>query len=112
MLANQNIRMDEAGAAVTTIRLAMAPTSNVIVSVARSAGDSDVNVSVGSSLTFTASNWMVPQIVRLTASADADDTNDSATIEVSAASLPTLPIQVSVLDLAGTPNGLFANGFE
>lgn len=112
VLANQNIRMDEAGAAITTIRLAQAPASDVLVSVARSAGDADVNVASGASLSFTPSNWMVPQVVRLSASADADDTNDTATIEVSAASLPTMPIRVSVLDLAGTPNGIFANGFE
>ena len=104
--------VDEAGAAVTTVRLAMAPVSDVLVSVARSTGDADVNVTGGANLIFTPSNWMVPQVVRLSANADADETNDTATIEVSATSLSTAPIRVTVLDLAGAPSGIFANGFE
>ncbi len=112
VLANQNLQIDEAGAAVTTVRLAIAPASDLLVSVARSAGDADVNVTTGASLTFTPSNWMVPQVVRLSANADADETNDTATIEVSATSLSTAPIRVTVLDLAGTASGIFANGFE
>ena len=112
VVANQNIQIDEAGAAVTTVRLATAPVGEVIVSVARSAGDTDVSVASGASLTFTSSNWMRPQVVHLAAAADMDDANDLATIEVIAASLATIPIRVTVLDLVGVPNAFFANGFE
>jgi glucose/arabinose dehydrogenase len=114
VVANQNLRIDEEGEVVTTVRLAIAPAGNVDVTVARTAGDTDVGVVAGAALTFTPANWMRPQAVRLGAAPDVDTSDDTATVSVSASGLTTVPISVSVLDL-GTgpdPNDIFEDGFE
>ena len=112
VVANQNLRIDEGGEVVTTVRLATAPAADVTVDVVRTAGDADVGVIAGASLTFTPSNWMRPQAVRLAANPDPDATDDLATVSVTAASLASVPIRVTVLDLGGLSDGIFANGFE
>ncbi len=112
VVANQNLRMDEEGQAITTISLAMPPVADVSVSVARSAGDIDVGVLAGAALVFTPGNWMQPQVLRLGAAGDPDLTDDSATISVSASGLSTVPISVTVLDLGAINPPLFSDGFE
>lgn len=111
VVGNLNLRIDEGGEVVTTVRLASAPPADVQVTVARASGDSDVNVLVGGALTFTPLNWLRPQVVRIRAAFDPDTVDDSATIFVNSVGLTTIPIQVSVLDLIG-PQAVFANGFE
>jgi hypothetical protein len=112
VVANQNLRLDEGGDAVTTVRLAIAPANDVVVDVARTAGDTDVGVNSGVSLTFTPTNWMRPQAVRLGAAADPDLADDIATVSVSSAGLATEAVRVTVLDLFGPSDTVFANGFE
>jgi glucose/arabinose dehydrogenase len=73
----------EGGNLGMTVRLATAPSGDVTVTVARTAGDSDLSVSSGATLTFTPANWNAPQPVVLVAAQDADTTNDSATFLVS-----------------------------
>jgi uncharacterized repeat protein (TIGR01451 family) len=99
VVGNQHLRLDEGGDAVTMVRLAQAPGANVDVAVARSAGDTDVDVIAGDTLTFTPANWYVPQAVRLDAADDGDATDDAATITVSSDGLDSVPINVTVLDL-------------
>jgi glucose/arabinose dehydrogenase len=112
VVGNQNLRSDEGGEVVTSVSLAMAPPSNVEVTIARSAGDADVNVLAGATLTFTPTNWMRQQSLRLGAAGDADSIDDNATISVSAPGLTTVPIAVTVLDVGPLASPLFANGFE
>jgi glucose/arabinose dehydrogenase len=112
VVANQNLRIDEGGEAITTVSLAMAPVADVTVTISRSAGDTDVNVMAGASLTFTAVDWMQPQPLRLGAIGDPDTADDAATISVSAAGLTAVPVSVTVLDLGVINPPLFANGFE
>ncbi len=112
VVANQNLRLDEGGQGATTISLAVAPTSNVLVNVARTSGDSDVSVVAGATLTFTPSNWNRPQAVRFAAAVDADAIDDAATISVSSAGLATVPISITVLDLNEPGDLIFRNGFD
>ena len=112
VVANQNLRLDEQGEAVTTVSLATAPLADVVVIIARSAGDTDVNVLAGATLTFTPTNWMRPQALRLGATGDLDSIDDSATISVSATGLATVAVAVTVLDVGAVVAPLFANGFE
>ena len=49
------------------VSLSAAPTGDITVNVARTAGNSGLSVSSGSALTFTTSNWMYPQPVTVTA---------------------------------------------
>jgi|CXWL01.1.fsa_nt_gi glucose/arabinose dehydrogenase len=111
VVANQNLHLEEGGDAITTVSLAMQPSVAVQVTVGRTGGDSDVSVAAGSTLTFTAIDWMRPQSVRLNAAADADSVDDTASISVASPSLATVPISVTVLDLAPAAN-IFADGFE
>ncbi|MDZ4814431.1 MAG: PQQ-dependent sugar dehydrogenase [Pseudomonadota bacterium] len=112
VVANQNLRVDEQGEAVTTVSLATAPLVDVTVTIARSAGDTDVNVLAGATLNFTPTNWMRPQAVRFGAAGDLDSIDDSATVSVSATGLTTVPVAVTVLDIGAITVPLFANGFE
>jgi len=112
VVSDLNRRIDEGGEAVTMVSLASMPAGDVLVNVARSAGDADVNVMTGAALTFTSANWSRPQAVRLMALSDADTVDDNATVSVSSAGLPTVAIAVSVLDLGGGLDGIFADDFE
>lgn len=112
VIANQNLRIDEGGKVATTVSLAMAPPAPVEVSVARSAGDTDVEVFSAATLTFTPENWMRPQVVRFAAAADADTVDEEATISVSADGLVTETIRVHVLDMLVDPDRIFGDGFE
>lgn len=112
VVANQNLHLEEGGDAVTTIRLAIQPPAVVKVTSSRTGGDSDVAVAAGLELTFTPSDWMRPQPVRLNAASDTDSVDDTATISVSAPDLVTVPISVTVLDQEAPGVGIFADGFE
>lgn len=81
-----------------TVRLANAPGANVAVTVARTAGDTDISVTGGASLTFTPGNYATPQTVTIAAAEDADTVNDSATISVSAPGAATRTVAVTVTD--------------
>jgi hypothetical protein len=112
VVANLNLRPDEGGQVVTTVRLASVPAGAVQVDVARTAGDTDVSVVAGATLAFTPLDWSRPQVVRLEAEGDADTTDDIATVSVSSAGLTTVPIQVRVLDVGVIVTPMFADGFE
>jgi glucose/arabinose dehydrogenase len=90
--------MVEGGTAVFTVRLAQAPAANVTVSVARTAGDTNVVIAGGSTLTFTPANYATPQSVTLNAAEDADVANDSATLTVSSSGLPSYGVTVNAID--------------
>jgi hypothetical protein len=80
------------------VSLAIAPLANVTVNAARVAGDADVSVGAGAVLTFTPSNWNVPQPLTFAAAVDLDVARDTATIEVSSAGLASESILVNVVD--------------
>jgi|GEM_PF-2346317 len=80
----QTVSVPEGGTVTFQVRLKAQPGSNVVVSVSRVSGDSDISVSSGSSLTFTTSNWSTYQTVTLAAAEDADAKDDVATIRCSA----------------------------
>jgi cellulose 1,4-beta-cellobiosidase len=69
------------------VSLAAAPTGNVTVSVARTAGNTGLSVTAGSSLTFTTSNWMYPQPVTVSA---ATGSTGNATFTASATGLASV----------------------
>ncbi|MEO8671982.1 MAG: PQQ-dependent sugar dehydrogenase [Tahibacter sp.] len=111
VVGNQNLRIDEGGDVVTSVRLATQPAGNVQVATARSSGDTDVSITGGATLTFSTTNWMQPQTVRMTAATDADGVDDLATVSVTSPSLTAVPIRVTVLDLTAS-DLIFANGFQ
>ena len=70
--------MPEGGSRTYTVRLLKAPTTNVTIAVSV-AGDTDLTVDP-SSLTFTTGNWNSAQTVTVSAAADADAVNGTATV--------------------------------
>jgi glucose/arabinose dehydrogenase len=97
------LRMFEGGAAAISIRLAQAPPANLQVSVNRTAGDTNISVAAGNSLTFGTANWSIPQVATVMALADRDTTNSTASLTISAAGLPSETVTIHALDLPPRP---------
>lgn len=111
VVSDQNIRMDEGGATAFTVSLAIAPSEARTVNVGRVSGDSDVTVEQGAILTFTPSNWNIPQTVKLFAKVDADSIDDEAIVQTSSAGLNSVNTMVRVTDRV-LPDLIFRDGFE
>jgi len=101
VVSKRYVDWSEGNDATFEVRLAVAPTADVTVAVARSAGSTGISVQSGASLTFTAASFRVPQVVTLRAVADADGTSEQATFTVSSAGLTSVPVTARVLDAAG-----------
>lgn len=80
------------------VRLGAAPKTNVTVSVARSAGDTDLAVTSGAALTFTPANWNVAQNVTIAAANDADSVNGNASFTVSAPTANNVTVAATEVD--------------
>jgi hypothetical protein len=79
-----SVSVPEGGMVTYAVRLSSAPTANVTVTSTRSTGDTDINVTAGGTLTFTPTNFATAQNVTVSAAEDADTTNGTANITVSA----------------------------
>jgi PKD repeat protein len=77
------VGVPEGGTNTFQVRLSSPPTSDVVVAVAWSAGDANLTVTGGASLTFTTNNWSTNQTVTVAAAEDADTVNGTATITCS-----------------------------
>jgi hypothetical protein len=97
--------VSEGRATVFSVRLAVAPAADVPVTVAFSAGSSDVSVASGAFLVFTPANWDQIQNVVVAAADDADVITDLATLTVSAPGLPAEAVEVRVVDNSGAFGG-------
>ena len=73
------LSVNEAATGTYTVKLGEAPTSDVVIDVARLGGSTDVSVSP-SSLTFTSSSWSTARTVTVTAIDDEDAIDDLAVI--------------------------------
>jgi len=77
------VSVPEGSSTTVGLKLSSAPTANVTVSVARSAGDTDITVTPAT-LLFTTANWSTNQNITIAAAEDADNTNGAATITATA----------------------------
>jgi glucose/arabinose dehydrogenase len=96
VISTASLSVNEGSSNTFTVRLASP--ANLTVSVARTAGDTDVTVSGGATLNFTTVNFATPQTVTIAAAEDGDNTNDNATITVSASGQTSRNVAVSVTD--------------
>jgi hypothetical protein len=96
VVSTASLNVNEGSSNTFTVRLASP--ADLTVSVARTAGDTDVSVSGGSSLTFTTTNYATPQPVTIAAAEDGDNTNDNATITVSAPGQTSRNVAVTAID--------------
>ena len=78
------VTVAEGATATFGVHLDTAPASAITVSVTRASGDTDLTVSGGGSLVFTAANFAVDQTVTLAAAEDADTTGGTAAIQCTA----------------------------
>ena len=77
------INVPEGNTAILHVRLTAQPLADVNVTVSRTAGDVDITVTTGASLTFTTANWNTFQNATIAAAEDTDADNGIATIQVS-----------------------------
>jgi MYXO-CTERM domain-containing protein len=94
-----NLWTAEGLSAAVNVRLAQPVAQDLTVSVARSAGDSAVGVVSGSTLTFTAANWSVPQAATLAIDPDDDSDDEEATLTVAAGGMAAQTVTVHVRDI-------------
>jgi hypothetical protein len=94
----------EGSNAVFTIRLAAQPSANVVVTVTRVSGDSNIVVQSGATNVFTPQNWSVPLPVTLAATKDSDQVNGTATLECRSDGLA--PVTIIATEEDTTPNSV------
>jgi urease beta subunit len=96
--STDTVTVPEGSTASFQVRLSAQPPANVSVTVARVAGDTDITVQTGGSLTFTSANWNVNQAVTLAAAEDVDIANGTATIRLSATGVPNKDVTATEVD--------------
>jgi hypothetical protein len=92
------VSVPENGSATVQLRLSAQPTGNVVVTTARTTGDTDLTVGTGATRTFTTANWNTAQMVTLNAAEDADTANGTATFTATATGQATATITASEAD--------------
>ncbi len=105
IVSNLHLFTTEARMVAFTVRLATAPAGNVIVSVARASGTGSQEIKAGGLLTFTPSDFLVPQVVVIRSVEDADILDDLATFTVSSIGLAPQTVEVKVIDTTGRSSG-------
>jgi hypothetical protein len=105
------VTVPEAGTATFNVSLSAAPTGNVTVNSARTAGDTDITVSAGAARTFTPTNFATPQPVTLSAAEDADTAHGTATITVSATGFPSVTVAATERDNDAPPVSSYIEEF-
>jgi [NiFe] hydrogenase large subunit len=93
-----SLQIPEGGRATFNVRLGSRPTSSVTVNVARIAGDSDITVASGASLSFSTSNYNTWKTVTLAAAEDSDATNGKATFSLTGEGLASAQVSVAEID--------------
>ena len=98
VLSSANVRVREGGEGRFFVRLSSAPTTTVVVAVARSAGTADLTVTGGATLTFKPSNWNGWQVVTLAAGEDENASDEAATLQLSGPEVSGQSLEATVLD--------------
>ncbi|OVE81807.1 hypothetical protein BVY04_02385 [bacterium M21] len=101
------VSISEGETAIFQVKLSDRPGSDVTVAVAHVAGDADITVDSGQSLTFTTGNWGTYQSVTLAAISDGDDIHGSAVIRCSSTGATAREVTVAEIDdeAAVAPHG-------
>src|SRR5206468_1978976 len=81
-----------------TVRLNAQPTNNVIVTTTFASGDTNLSIDGGATLTFSPTNWNVPQSIGIIASDDFDAVNGSATFIVASAGLTNITVTATEVE--------------
>lgn len=99
ILLNRNtITVPEGGSATFAVKLGFQPESEIIVTIAVSAGDTDISITTGSKLIFTRDNWDIYQVVTLSAMEDNDKSPGVSIITATSPSAKTAIIRAMEKD--------------
>jgi hypothetical protein len=98
-----NVNIPEASFAFFTVRLSARPASDVTVTSTAGAGDTDITIVGGSSLTFTPANWDQIQRVTLAAASDADQILGTRPITVSAPGMTPVLVRATEIEPVSDP---------
>ena len=109
-LSESAVNVRENGQGRFFIRLPSAPTGNVVFTVSRVSGSTDITVQGGSTRAFTAANWSSWQAVTLAAAADGNPDGETATFQISAAGYNTAYVTATALDDDIAENVAMASG--
>ncbi len=90
-----SVAVPEGSTNIFRVRLSAAVAQPATVTVARTAGDTDLSVSSGGTLVFATNAWDQWQTVTLAAAEDGDFTNGSATVTLSSPGLPDAAVTVT-----------------
>lgn len=110
VLSTDTLTIEEESSANFTISLASAPGENQPVYIAVS-DNTKIAVSPAA-LTFTASNWNVPQTVTVSALSDADSDDENETVTVTSRKVASKQIAISVTDITEPPAELITDGLD
>ena len=97
VLSTTALTMNEGASSTFTVQLLSQPTLPIAVTVARTDGSADISTTP-TTLNFTSSTWNISQKVTVNAAIDADTTNDTATISLTATNLATRTVTVTATD--------------
>lgn len=97
-VSTNELAIDEGSHADLSVRLDREPRASATVTVTRISGSTNITVSSGHSLVFTATNWSSPQPVTVSAASDEDWDDEEAVIQCSAPGMNNLTIHVTVDD--------------
>jgi len=110
LIGGEPVVVREGRTGMFTVALPQDPCGLVDVSVFKTSGDPDITVASGTLLTFSSSNYTIPQTVTLMAAEDLDNLDGTALFSVSALGYTTANVVASELDAAiygggiGTPD--------
>lgn len=89
----------ENGSAEVFIELSSKPDAALLLTIQHSAGDPDLSVDPNTqTLTFQPADWDTPQSFIIHAASDGDNTNDTATFEISGADIESLNFSMFEID--------------
>ena len=97
-ISTTNAHVREGGEGRIFVRMLQAPETNVVVSVDRSGGDSNLAVQSGAVRTFKPANWSTWQAVTLAAGEDANADDETATFRFSSPGLADQFVDATALD--------------
>lgn len=93
-----DLSVPEGGTEDFNLWLSDRPGSDVVATIQRVEGDSDINVRTPRTITFTPDNWNTPREVVLEAADDDDAENGDAVIRISADNVPDKEVRVREID--------------
>jgi hypothetical protein len=98
-LSDNEIALREGHTGSFQVRLTAAPAAPIVITTARTGGDSDFHTEAHEQLTFDATNWDRWQWVSIAANEDSDSTDDIATFTVFGGRLPSRTLQAMGQDV-------------